>query len=187
MEHEERLFRLLERELVKTRLSTGFGKNGQDVDEFIRYSLSVQNRRKSRVGHAFENHLEYIFRRQSLQFERGSKSKTTENQSKPDFLFPSFAAYHDTNYPTENIILLGAKTTCKDRWRQVLSEGNKVKEKYLVTLEPAISENQTDEMKANNLTLVIPTTLHSTYSREQQEQLVDVQCFINFVRIKQKN
>jgi hypothetical protein len=187
MEHEERLFRLLERELVKTRLSTGFGKNGQDVDEFIRYSLSVQNRRKSRVGHAFENHLEYIFRRQNLQFERGSKSRTTENQSKPDFLFPSFAAYHDTNYPTENIFLLGAKTTCKDRWRQVLSEGNKVKEKYLVTLEPAISENQTDEMKANNLTLVIPTTLHSTYSREQQEQLVDVQCFINFVRIKQKN
>jgi hypothetical protein len=186
MEHEERLFRLLERELVKTRLSTGFGKNGQDVDEFIRYSLSVQNRRKSRVGHAFENHLEYIFKRQSLQFERGSKSKTTENQSKPDFLFPSFSAYHDTNYPTENLFLLGAKTTCKDRWRQVLSEGHKVKEKYLVTLEPAISENQTDEMKANNLTLVIPTTLHSTYSREQQKNLIDIQNFINFVKIKQE-
>jgi hypothetical protein len=82
--------------------------------------------------------------------------------------------------------LLGAKTTCKDRWRQVLSEGHKVKEKYLVTLESAISENQTDEMKANNLTLVIPATLHSTYSREQQKNLVDIQRFINFVKIKQE-
>ena len=50
MEHEEILFRALERSIVKEKLVTGFA----EVDDFISFSLSVQNRRKSRVGHALE-------------------------------------------------------------------------------------------------------------------------------------
>lgn len=58
MEHEEKLFRIYERHLVQQRLRSGFGENGDDVDEFVGFSLSVQNRRKSRVGHAFEGYLD---------------------------------------------------------------------------------------------------------------------------------
>lgn len=42
-----------------------------DVDVFIQYSLSVHNRRKSRVGFAFENHLETVFMEHGLVFEKG--------------------------------------------------------------------------------------------------------------------
>lgn len=49
LEREEALFRQLERHLVLGRLREGFE---DDVDAFIQFSLSVQNRRKSRVGHA---------------------------------------------------------------------------------------------------------------------------------------
>lgn len=54
MEQEELLFRTLERHIVSTRLKEGFGNEKLDVDVFISFSLSVQNRRKSRVGYALE-------------------------------------------------------------------------------------------------------------------------------------
>lgn len=60
MEREEILFRTLERYLIADRLSNGFEGEvnaGVDVDGFLSFSLSVQNRRKSRVGLALENHL----------------------------------------------------------------------------------------------------------------------------------
>lgn len=179
MDHEEKLFRLYERHLVQDRLRTGFGKNGDDVDEFISYSLSVQNRRKSRVGHAFEGHLDYLFRQHGLQFQQGrGKGNVTENNAKPDFMFPSFAAYHDSAYPAEKLVMLGAKTTCKDRWRQVLSEASRIPHKYLITLEAAISEAQTEEMASNKLTLVVPDAIQATYSQKQKESQLNVATFI---------
>lgn len=45
--------------------------------------------------------------------------------------------------------MLGVKSTCKDRWRQVLSEAKRIDNKHLATLEPGISENQTAEMQAH--------------------------------------
>ncbi len=185
MEHEEFLFRTYERHIVQKRLRQGFGADGDDVDEFIGYSLSVQNRRKSRVGHAFEGHLEALFKANGLSFERPrGKGKVTENNSKPDFIFPDFKSYHDQTFPADQLIILGAKTTCKDRWRQVLAEANRVKRKHLVTLEPSISKAQTDEMASASLQLVVPTTLHSTYAPSQQSWLQDLQGFIVEAHIK---
>ena len=183
MEHEERLFRIYERHIVQERLQAGFGADGKDVDAFINFSLSVQNRRKSRVGHAFEDHLDCLFKHHGLRFEQGrGKGKVTENNSKPDFIFPSFAAYHDQNFVAENLMMLGAKTTCKDRWRQVLMEATRIPSKYLVTLEAAISGAQLDEMSSHNLQLVVPLPIHSTYSKNQRERLMDVAGFISAVR-----
>lgn len=182
MEREEALFRAYERHLVSVKLRSGFGVDGDDVDEFIGFSLSVQNRRKSRVGHAFENHLGLIFEKHGLSFEKGGGSRVTENKAKPDFLFPSFEAYHDTSYPEDGIFLLGAKTTCKDRWRQVLSEGDRLNRKFLATLEAGISSAQTDEMKAKNLQLVIPASVHGSFSNNQGRWLYTMSDFISEVK-----
>lgn len=185
MEQEEYLFRIFERHLVADRLEKGFGTKGNDVDEFINYSLSIQNRRKSRVGHAFESHLEAIFSSSAIRFERGrTKRQVTENNSKPDFIFPSFSCYHDSNYPSDRLFLLGAKTTCKDRWRQVLSEGARVSKKHLVTMEAAISKAQTDEMKAHQLQLVVPRKIQSTFSKDQVSDLQDLSQFIVDVKVR---
>jgi hypothetical protein len=67
MEQEEALFRSFEKYLIKAKLKSGFG---DDVDGFISYSLSVQNRRKSRVGLALENHLEQVFASNGLRYSR---------------------------------------------------------------------------------------------------------------------
>lgn len=175
METEERFFRLLERHIVQKRLDQSFNS----VDEFISYSLSVHNTRKSRAGHSFENHLEFIFAGNGLKFERGVY---TENKSKPDFLFPGSLEYRDQAFPEEMLTMLGVKTTCKDRWRQVLREARRIPGKHLATLEPGISENQTSEMRESSLQLVVPRALFETYSSPQRDWLWSFSDFIDFRR-----
>lgn len=174
MEREELLFRTFEKYLVSEKVKNGF----PDVDSFISLSLSVQNRRKSRVGHALENHLEKIFQELEVRFSRG---KETENNSKPDFIFPGIEQYHDKSFSESRLFMLGAKSTCKDRWRQVLAEAARIKKKHLITLEPGISTNQTDEMAANSLQLVIPKPLLGTYTGVQQKWLINLKDFIEVV------
>ena len=178
MTQEELLFRTLEKHIVGARLESGFC----DVETFVKYSLSVQNRRKSRVGYAFENHLAVIFDTHKLKF---SRTAVTENKSKPDFLFPGQKEYEAIGYPLESLVMLGAKSTCKDRWRQVLSEAEKIAEKHLVTLQPAISEPQTSEMKSARLQLVVPTSIQASYTKSQRGWLMSMQEFISLVVKKQ--
>jgi hypothetical protein len=179
MEREELLFKTLEEYLVSQKLENGF----EDVDSFISYSLSVQNRRKSRAGYALEYHLAQVFDEFGLNYSHG---KMTENRSKPDFLFPEIEKYHNESYPENCLNMLGVKSTCKDRWRQVLSEAARIEEKHLFTLEPGISENQTNEMKANKLQLVLPDSLHSSFKEVQKSYLLNLAEFIDFISYRQE-
>ncbi|MDI9497595.1 MAG: type II restriction endonuclease [Bacillota bacterium] len=176
LEHEEGLFRALESHLISEQLQQGFmiGEN-VDVDSFIAFSLSVQNRRKSRAGKSLENHVEYILRENHIPFEAQT---TTERGNRPDFLFPSHSAYIDSAYPKECLRMLGVKSTCKDRWRQVLDEADRIDAKHLLTLEPAISVNQTMAMRAVNLQLVVPKAILSSYSKEQIPYICTFDSFI---------
>ena len=88
----------------------------------------------------------------------------TENKAKPDFIFPGSNEYHDPDYNSGLLTMLGVKSSCKDRWRQVLVEADRIENKHLLTLEAGISKNQTDEMEVKNLQLVIPKRLHNSYS-----------------------
>jgi EcoRII C terminal len=51
-----------------------------------------------------------------------------------------------------------------------------------MTLEPGVSSNQTDEMQAKNLQLVVPSELQKSYSPAQQKWLIDLSSFIELVR-----
>jgi hypothetical protein len=179
MDREEVLFRALERHLIGERLQAGFG---DDVDDFISFSLSVQNRRKSRVGFALENHLGEVLTTHGIRHDR---TATTEHRSKPDFLFPGIAEYRDPQFPISRLTVLGVKTTCKDRWRQVLAEAERIDDKHLLTLEPGISRAQTEEMRAKRLSLVLPKSIHSSYDEVQRAWITDVASFIGVVRERQ--
>lgn len=183
MDQEEKLFRRLERRIVASRIAEGFvGGDQVDVDGFLSFSLSVQNRRKSRAGHALENHLEAVFFAQGVRFARGAE---TENRNKPDFLFPGQVEYRDPDFPRDKLAMLGAKSSLKDRWRQVLSEAERIDLKHLLTLEPGVSENQTAEMAAKSLQLVLPESLHESYRPGQQAWLLSLKQFLTEVKAKQ--
>ncbi len=175
---EEMLFRTLERHIVQIRIDKGFS----DVDDFVAFSLSVQNRRKSRVGFALENHLSEVFNQHGLAYSQG---KVTENKARPDFIFPGIIQYHKPAFPVNRLTMLGSKSSCKDRWRQVLSEANKIMNKHLFTLEPGISQNQTDEMQDKKLQLVLPKNLHDTYLESQKGWLMSLCEFITLVQERQ--
>lgn len=177
MKQEERLFRTLEREIVEERLKKGF----DSVETFVGFSLSVQNRRKSRVGHALEHHLEAVFKASNIRYQRGVK---TEGNAKPDFLFPGILQYRDSNISSPPLRMLAAKSTCKDRWRQILTEAERIPQKHLFTLETAISENQTDEMTNHRVQLVVPPSVGKTFSQSQQLKLICLQQFIGLLERK---
>lgn len=183
LEREELLFRRLEHHVVSDRLASGFmSDDGADVDGFLSFSLSVQNRRKSRAGQSLENHLEALFSAHRLRHSRGAE---TESRNRPDFIFPSISEYREASFPPAFLTMLGAKSTLKDRWRQVLQEAQRVEVKHLFTLEPAISENQTEQMQAAKLQLVLPRKLHDSYKVVQKSWLMDLRGFIELVRDRQ--
>jgi hypothetical protein len=172
MEREEVLFRTLEKHILAERLTRGFQS---DIEGFLEFSLSVQNRRKSRVGFALENHLEIIFESSKVLY---SRAPLTEGRVRPDFLFPGVTHYRDECFDPALLTMLGVKSTCKDRWRQVLAEAARIPQKHLLTLETAISANQTDQMRAHELRLVVPRPLHETYADSQRDWLLDLEGFI---------
>lgn len=179
MEREEILFRTLERHLIAKYLAE---LNKTDIENFLGFSKSIQNRRMSRAGYALENHLEEVFTKFQI---RHSRNPTTENSSRPDFIFPGSAEYHDPEFDLGKLTMLGVKSTCKDRWRQILAEADRIKLKYLFTLESAISVNQTNEMRAKGLQLVLPQSLHTTFLPKQREWLLSLEEFIALVLERQ--
>jgi hypothetical protein len=182
LEREELLFKTMEWHFVKQRLMEGFGEDGLDVDEFVSFSLSVQNRRKSRAGLSFENHLAHIFRENQLRFTKKGK---TERNNEPDFLFPGINEYKNIDFDTSLLTMLGLKTTAKDRWRQIIPEADKIWPKHLITLEPSISKNQTDEMIAQRVQLVLPEAIIQSYLAEQKKYIITLKEFIEIVMKKQ--
>lgn len=179
-EREEMLFRALEKHIISERLSQGFD---DDVEGFIDFSLSVQNRRKSRAGLALEHHLETILQEYKI---RHARSPVTENRARPDFIFPGASEYHNPAFNACQLTMLGVKSSCKDRWRQVLSEANRIEKKHLLTLEAPISKTQTDEMQARQLQLVLPAELHQAFPADQQASLMSLAEFIHHVLAKQQ-
>ncbi|MFD9901936.1 type II restriction endonuclease [Mesorhizobium sp. NPDC059025] len=183
IEREEMMFRRLERKIVSERLKEGFiAKNKADVDGFIDFSLSVQNRRKSRVGQSLEHHLKALFTACKVRFSHGA---VTEAGNKPDFLFPGIAEYHDSDFDRAKLTMLGAKSTLKDRWRQVLPEADKIQTKHVLTLQPSISTKQTTQMEGVGVRLVIPLAIHASYKPTQQSWLMNVTEFVKLVASRQ--
>lgn len=180
LEREEILFKTLEKHLIGERLAQGFA---EDVDGFISFSLSVQNRRKSRAGAALENHIEFLFQEHGIRYVRNC---LTEHGARPDFIFPGKDEYFDIFFNTSSLSMLGLKASCKDRWRQILSEADRIERKHLLTLEAPISRKQTEQMQLKNVQLVLPVKLHAAYLPEQQQYLIPVAAFFKHLLEKQK-
>lgn len=174
---EYNLFRALEQARYGEIIRQGF----TSTDEFIRVAAQVLNRRKARAGKSLENHLSAIFDANGLTY---SSQARTEGSKRPDFVFPSESAYHDSSFPVSKIITLAAKTTCKDRWRQILNEADRLKgrTKYLCTLQPGISVQQLDEMAAENVQLIVPREYIQAYPPEKRAELWTLKRFIDFTR-----
>lgn len=174
---EYAIFREIEAIAYAETLSHGF----DSVDEFVALANTVLNRRKSRAGRSLEHHLASLFRANHLEFE---EQVVTEERKKPDFVFPSGAAYHDPFFPPDRLVVLGAKTTCKDRWRQVITEADRVRNqtKFLVTMQQGNSPHQLEEMGKAKVRLVVPNEYIRFYPEEFRAEIWPLKRFIGYVR-----
>lgn len=173
---EYSIFREMESQAYGQAISRGF----RDVDAFVSLANTVLNRRKSRAGKSFEHQLSSILRANGLRFDEQVR---TEGNKRPDFVFPSSAAYHDMAFPADRLVVLAAKTTCKDRWRQILSEADRNEgPHFLATMQQGNTEAQLEEMLADNVRLVVPRQYVGAYPPKYRGEIWSVKRFIEHVR-----
>lgn len=176
-EEEYTLFRAIEHARYGGIVARGFNT----VDDFVVMANQVLNRRKSRAGKSLEHHLSAIFDENQIRY---TAQAVTEGNKKPDFLFPSEEAYHDMTFSIDKLCTLAAKTTCKDRWRQILNEADRLRDehKYLCTMQQGISAAQMDEMQAEKVILVVPKPYIKAYPRDRQDRIWTLGRFVGYVK-----
>ena len=178
MDTETSLYFQFEEKIYRPIYSSPFGS----LEAISAFANSFLNRRKSRVGKSLEHHLSHVFTSANLKFV---EQAVTEGNKKPDFLFPGIEEYHNLLFPDGDLTFLGAKTTCKDRWRQVLNEADRIETKYLFTLQPSISTNQLEEMKQEKVILVVPEQNKSSFDERYRADLLSLKQFVQIVGVKQ--
>jgi len=130
-----------------------------------------------------ELHIREIFIEEQLrEGEHFSHQPESDPGKRPDFLFPSQTAYQNSAFPAERLRMLAVKTTCKDRWRQILNEASRIERKHLLTLQEGVSESQFKEMSEAGVQLVVPLQLRSAYPSTIQQHLQTLESFIGDVR-----
>lgn len=178
------LFREFESEDFKARsVFDQIKKDDFSISDLVGISNSILNRRKSRAGKSLEHHLEQLFIANGIRF---TPQAVTEENKRPDFIFPSEEAYHDLSFPADKLFSLAAKTTCKDRWRQVLTESDRIVTKYLCTLQQGISKNQLEEMRSDNVVLVVPEEYKKDYPKEYWDMILTLKEFIEMIKKSQE-
>lgn len=174
LDAEFQLFKLIEADRYSTRIKAPFA----NIEELVETANTILNRRKSRAGKSLEHHLGEVFRTFNLDF---ATQAFTEDKKKPDFIFPSASAYRNKMFSNDKLVMLACKTTCKDRWRQVLNEADRIKTKHLFTLQQGISKNQLDEMYKYNVCLVVPEPYLKSFPKEYRHRILTLSSFSKHV------
>jgi hypothetical protein len=180
-ECEFEIFRSIEEAVELPFIKAGFGS----INEFIARAQTILQRRKARSGRSLELHAKALFVEEGLR--EGTQfvyqpAEADPDKRGPDFLFPSRAAYANASFPTERLRMLAVKTTCKDRWRQILTEADRIGTKNLLTVQEGVSERQFQEMVAAGVQLVVPAPLKTTFPSSVQAHLQTIEGFIADVR-----
>lgn len=176
---EFNLFKTIENDRYSSILKTHFSS----VESLISTANTILNRRKSRAGKSLEHHLSEVFNNFDIKY---STQSVTEDNKRPDFLFPDLDSYHNPQFDNEKLITLASKTTCKDRWRQILNEADKIKTKHLFTLQQGISKNQLEEMYKYNVCLVVPKPYLISFPIEYRDKIMTLNNFVTHVKNTQE-
>lgn len=178
-ECEYELFRSVEEVVELPRIGEGFAS----IDEFVARAQTILQRRKARAGRSLELHTREILVEEGFEQNRSFSHGTESDPGRrPDFLFPSAEAYRNPAFPASSLRMLAAKTTCKDRWRQILNEADRVATKHLLTLQEGVSVNQFREMTDAGVKLVVPEGLHDAYPEVVKAELMTLETFFEELR-----
>lgn len=177
---EYELFRIVENEIELPFCKAGF----TNIEAFIARAQTILQRRKSRAGNSLELQLRAILMEEGfIEGSDFSHRATSEDGKEPDFLFPSAGAYKNDRFNPDLLRMLGVKTTCRDRWRQIVDEAIRIPIKHLLTLQEGVSESQFQQMRTAGVRLVVPESLHEKYPTSVRKDLLSLADFIADLRL----
>ena len=166
---EFEIFKLLEEALYTDQVGEGF----ESISDFLALAQTITQSRKSRAGRSLELHVAEILRRSGLSFDEQPVLDGTE----PDFILPGTAAYPEDANGREPFVV-AIKTTCRDRWRQVLREAPRVAKRYLLTTQHGMSDGQALDIAAAGIQLVVPKQLHADFAEQGAATLWTLERFL---------
>jgi hypothetical protein len=116
--------------------------------------LSASQHRKSRAGRSFERHIARLLTDGGIRYEE----QTVTGGRRPDFVMPSLLILKDKNRTFEQALILSAKTTLRERWKQVAMEKFNCSF-FLATVDDRVSSDAIDDMLKQEICLVVPESL----------------------------
>lgn len=140
-------------------------KNFSELDAIF---LSASQVRKSRAGRSFEIHIARFLMDSRIKFEE----QRVVSSRRPDFVLPNTRAISKTSTENNIAMILSAKTTLRERWKQITSEKFDCPI-FLATVDDRVSESVINDMESENIILVVPETLKSAeYARYKNQKHV---------------
>ncbi len=125
--------------------------------EIDKLMLSASQQRKSRAGYSYEHHIEAMLNAALIPFE---KQVILENKKRPDFILPSLSYATRLQPVNQQGLILSAKTTLRERWKQVEREKGD-RDLYLTTVDENIPASTIEDMARIDVQLVVPEGLLS--------------------------
>ena len=116
--------------------------------------LSASQHRKSRAGRSFEQHIARLLRDGRIAFEE----QAVTGGRRPDFVLPSLVVLKTKKRTFEEAMVLSAKTTLRERWKQVTMEKFNCA-LFLATVDDRVSSSAIDDMSTQGIHLVVPESL----------------------------
>ncbi|MGM8936100.1 type II restriction endonuclease [Pseudomonas neustonica] len=116
--------------------------------------LSASQHRKSRAGRSFEHHIGRLLRDGNISFEE----QVITGGRRPDFVLPSKAVLNSDSRAFNDALVLSAKTTLRERWKQITLE-NADCGLFLATVDDRVSSEAIEDMRSRDIFLVVPESL----------------------------
>ena len=124
--------------------------------------LSASQQRKSRAGYSYEHHIEAMLSDGKIPFE---KQVILASRKRPDFILPSLRFIDSGKPGSESGLILSAKTTLRERWKQVEREKGS-RQLFLTTVDENIAGSAIEDMASIGIQLVIPESLQKSKESE---------------------
>lgn len=122
----------------------------RDFSGFYSEMLNASQQRKARVGTGFEAHIRTLLDAGNVPYAE----QKMVGSLRPDFVLPNVELYK-ANSP--HALVLSAKTTLRERWKQVTME-NRDCPVFLATMDEKVAVASVRKMKEKNVYLVVPET-----------------------------
>ncbi|NMM38362.1 MAG: hypothetical protein HHJ09_12825 [Glaciimonas sp.] len=116
--------------------------------------LSASQHRKSRAGRSFEQHIARLLTDGNVAFEE----QAVTGGRRPDFVLPSLIVLKDVKRSFDDALVLSAKTTLRERWKQIAMEKFNCT-LFLATVDDRVSSDAIDDMHRQEICLVVPESL----------------------------